>query len=283
MTIKNTLKLTSLLLAFALFLSSCALNKSSDEKDVIIATYKGGKITEQEAEISVRKLIAKNKDLAGLTLKDLTAEQREGLIKKIVLAEISYKEAKKRKLHEQKDIKRAIRSFETDLLQRELYFDLAKNASSDEKVKKHYEESVQKMSGQKEVRLRYISLATKKEADVLYAKLKRRPKAFAYYAKKESLDKELAKKGGDLGYVLKSQLAEEVAQQAFSLKINAISKPIKSKERWNLIKIEDRRKVQIAKFDDIKAALAKRLAQDAIKNFASDKIAKAEISISVVE
>lgn len=283
MIIKNTIKLTSLLLASTLFLSSCAANNASEKKDTVIATYKGGDVTLEEAKISVRKLIAKNKELKGITFKNLTSEQREALIKKIILSEISFKEAKKRDLHKQKDIKRAIKSFEADLLQRELYFDLAKNASSDEIVKKHYEDSVKKMSGQEEVRLRYISLATKKEADSLYAKLKRKPKTFAYYAKKKSLDKELAKKGGDLGYVLKSQLSVDVAKQAFSLKIKSVSKPIKSKGRWNIIKVENRRKVEIAKFEDIKATLAKKLAQDAIKKFAADKITNAEISISVSE
>lgn len=283
MTIQKTPILTSLFLASALFLSSCAMNFSSDKKDTIIATYKGGDVTIDEAETSVRKLIAKNKELKGITFQNLTAEQREALIKKIILAEVSLKEAKKRNLHKQKDIQKAIRSFETDLLERELYFDLAKNASSDELVKKHYEDSVVKMADQEEVRLRYISLASKKEADALYNKLKRRPKTFAYFAKKKSLDKELAKKGGDLGYVLKNQLSKEVAEQAFSLKIKSVSKPIESKGRWNIIKVEDRRKVEIAKFEDIKGALAKRLAQEAIKKFAADKIKNAEISIIVSE
>ena len=282
-------KLTTvtLLITTLLILSSCnSFNLSKDNKNTnnsnkIIATYQGGKVTLLETEAEFKRIVSKNNNLKDLNFKDLTADQREVIIKQVILSEISYKEAKKRNLNKEADYKKAIKFIETELLQQKLYAHLIKKATTEENLKKRYDELVKKMEGKKEIRIRYIVLKSKKQADKLSSKLIKSPKYFNYQAKKKSLDKETAKKGGDLGFILEDQLPTQVKEIASSLKKGQVSKAFPLDDKWIIIKLEEKRNAQIAKFEDAKPALIQDLSQSAIKDFIANSLEEARISIVV--
>lgn len=277
---KNTISL-ALLISLSLFLSSC--QSSSDKNDPsnkIVSTYKGGKVTLGDAQNQLDKLIASNKKLRGITFEKLGSDQKEIIIKEVVLKEISIKEAKKRNLHKEKDYKAALKLFQGELLQRKLYIDLVKEATTEENLKKKYDEIAQKTAGKKELKVSYIVVKTKKLADKLFKKLKRSPKSFYKSAKKFSLDKKTAKKGGDLGYVLSSQLPGPLAKISESLKNNQVSKPVLlAKDKWVLIKINKRKDFKLAKYKDIKKSLIENISQETLEKFNSSNVKKAEINI----
>jgi len=255
--------------------------KLNDPSKIIISSYKGGKVTLKEAQIELSKLIAKNEKLRGLTFDNLTSDQKESIVKEVVLKEISYKEAKKRKLHKDVNYKEALRIFETDLLQQKLYTQLANEAKEEKNIKKNYDELVKKLGNKKDIRIRYIALKTEKEANSLHKQLIRSPKSFASQAKRKSLDKEIAKKGGDLGFVLEDALPAEISQQAKELEKGKISKPFKLADKWIIIKLEDKRPAKVAKFEEVKDALAQSLSMKALQNFISSSLEKAEISVII--
>lgn len=164
-----TLKAFLLLLA----LSSCSLTKDAQKKssDITISTYKGGKITLREAEIELTKLVAKNKDLQAVQFSDLNEEQKKIIIQEAVMNEISYQEAKKRKLHKGEEYQEALKIFNEEFLKQRLYIDLKEKAGLEESVKKHYDTLVEKLAGQKEINIRYIIVKTQAEAKALARKL----------------------------------------------------------------------------------------------------------------
>lgn len=256
-------------------------NKSNDLSKLIVSNYKDGEITLKEAQIELNKLSLKNDKLVGVAFDNLSADQKEFVIKEAILKEIAYKEAKKRKLNKTEEYQESLKAFETEILSQNLYADIAKNASSEENVKKHYDKLVKDLEGKKDVKIRYISVKTESEAKNLHNILIKSPKSFASHAKRKSLDKESAKNGGDLGFVLREQLQPEIVQALKGLKKNEISKPISLNDKWVIVKFEDERDTVPAKYKEVKEALASNLSRRAIQDFISKNMEEAKISINV--
>jgi peptidyl-prolyl cis-trans isomerase C len=289
---KNKKIIITSISAIALILISLASYKlfsNSDDKNfaqndpykIIVSTYTGGKITLREAQLELDKIILKNEKLRGLTFNNLTSDQKETIIKEIVLKKISYKEAKKRKLDKEKNYKEALGIFETELLKQQLYADISGQASKPENLKKNYAKLAKDLENKKDIKLRYIALKTKKEANSVHKILVKSPNSFIKQARTKSIDKEIAKKGGDLGFVLEDVLPIEITKVAKELKKGQISKPISLGDKWVIIKLEDQRQAQIAKFEDVKESLARNLSVKALQDFTSKSIKEANISILV--
>ena len=285
----KNLKINISIILTTLILSSCQSLKSSkdststdDPSKTIISTYNGGAVTLAEVQIEVDKIAAKNpKELKGLKFSDLGQEQKESIVKEVVLKEISYKKAKKEKLHKDKEYKAALKIFEEELLKQKLFIHLAKESVKEEKLKAHYDKLSKELEDKKEVRIRYIALKSQKGANWLYKKLAKKPSSFSYWAKKKSIDKDTAKKGGDLGFVLRDQLPTQIANATKDLKKNQVSKPISLGDKWVIIKLESIRKAQVADFESAKQALAQNLSRKALQDFISESLKKAEIKMVI--
>ena len=253
----------------------------SDQSKTIIATYKSGQVTLQDFNVELEKIIEKNEQLKGVTFEKLSAEQKELVIKEFVIKEIASKEAKKRKLNKDADYKEALKSFESELLKQKLVFALIKEASDEKNVKKNYDEIVLKIKDKKDLKISYIALKNKNEAEAVYQIVSKSPNSFSTQAKKKSVDKETAKKGGDLGFVIEEALPSEVLKQAKLLQKNQISKPFLANEKWLIIKLDDERSAEILPYEKAKEALAQNLAKKAVEDFVNQSLEKAKISILV--
>ena len=119
-------------------------NKGSAEEN-IVANYKGGYVTANQAQIELNKLAVQNPDLKGITFESLNNDQKEIIIKEIVLKEIAYKEAKKERLNKEKDYKQALKLFETELLKQKLFVKITEDAKKEENLKKNYDELVKNL------------------------------------------------------------------------------------------------------------------------------------------
>ncbi len=247
----------------------------------IIATYKGGQVTLKDFNSELEKIIEKNEKLKGITFENLNVEQKEIIIKEFVIKEIASKEAKKRKLHKDEDYQEALKNFESELLKQKLVFDLIKKASDEKNVKKNYDEIVAKIKDKKDLRISYIALKTQNEAEAVYRVVSKFPTAFSSQAKRKSIDKESAKKGGDLGFVIEEVLPSEVLKQAKLLQKNQISKPFFANEKWLIIKLNDERPAEILPYEKAKVALAQNLTKKAVEDFVSKGLDKAKISILI--
>jgi peptidyl-prolyl cis-trans isomerase C len=287
---KHSIKTSLIIISLALSACQNSLNSkvsgkeesvSNDPAKKIISTYSGGEVTLKDVNIELEKLIVQNAKLKGLTFDRLSSDQKEAIIKEVVLKEIAYKEAKKRSLNKDKDYQEALKVFETELLKQRLFVDLAKQASEEKNVKKNYDELVVKLKEKKDLRISYIILKTQNEAEAIYQTLLKYPNSFASQAKRKSLDKEVAKKGGDLGFVMEDSLPTEVSKQAKSLNKGQIGKPIQVTDKWAVIKLEDERPAEIIAYEKAKDALAQSLAKKAIEDFVSQSFEKAKINILV--
>ncbi len=278
-------------LSLILILSSCQNLKSkvsskeepttNDPAKKVISTYSDGQVTLKDVNIELEKIILQNAKLKGLTFDKLSSDQKESLIKEVVLKEIIYKEAKKRDLNKDKDYQESLKIFETELLKQRLFVALAKEASDEKNVKKNYDELAAKLKEKQDLRISYIVVKTQNEAEALYQVLLKYPSSFASQAKKKSLDKEVAKKGGDLGFVMEDALPAEVSKQAKLLNKGQIGKPIQVADKWAIIKLEDLRPAEIAAYEKAKDALTQKLVKKAIEDFLTQNLEKAKISVLV--
>ncbi len=120
-----------------------------------------------------------------------------------------------------------------------------------------------------------------KLANEVLAKAKANPKDFAKLAQQYSEDEVSAKKGGDLGYILKEAVVPEFAQAAFSQKVGTVGPLVKSQFGHHIILIEDKTAAGVQPFDkvkkDIKAYLDQTYKLEAIQKYVDGLKASAKI------
>ena len=106
---------------------------------------------------------------------------------------------------------------------------------------------------------------------------------FEDLAKLHSEDKESALRGGDLGYIFKGLLPKELEKKAFEMQVGKISKPVKTKFGYHIIKVEERRAEQKLKFEQVNNELGQLLAAQNFKKellkFVQGLRAKAKIDL----
>src|ERR1700754_4272778 len=125
-----------------------------------------------------------------------------------------------------------------------------KAATTDENMKKVYEEAAKQITGEQEVHARHILVETEDQAKKIEADLKKGAD-FAELAKKKSKDPGAAD-GGDLGFFTKDQMVPEFSAAAFALEPRKISDPVKSQFGWRVIKVEEKRDRKPPPFDQVK-------------------------------
>jgi len=81
-------------------------------------------------------------------------------------------------------------------------------------------------------------------------------------AEKSSDDQESARRGGDLGYIIRGMLPEEVEAVAFKLQVGENSQPVESKFGWHILRLEEKRAAQRLRYETVRDDLEQVLAQN---------------------
>jgi foldase protein PrsA len=128
---------------------------------------------------------------------------------------------------------------------------------TDEQVKKYYEENRDKFFKYPElVRASHILLANDKvKAQKILDELNQNPSKFADFAKKYSIDKQSAIKGGDLGFFKSTDMVPEFSKAVMTLTPGKISELVKSQFGYHIIMVVDKKKSGIVPFDSVKASI----------------------------
>lgn len=111
----------------------------------------------------------------------------------------------------------------------------------------------------RQIHIAYIQLKSKRRADSLYLAL-RRGADFAQAAQRYSTDARTANRGGDLGrYTLWGYLGPAIDSVAFKLEPGQISAPIPTYVGYYIVKLIDKKPIERAPFDSLKATLETKL------------------------
>src|SRR3984885_7287058 len=227
-------------LGFALL---AGLPVRAEEANPVLAKVNGAEIRQSDVALAEEEL--------GPSLAQMDpATKKENVLSFLIDMKIVSKEAEDKKIADRDDFKTRLAFARNRLLMDNLLAVEGKAATTDENMKKVYEEAAKQISGEQEVHARHILVETEDQAKKIEEELKKGAD-FAELAKKESKDPG-ASDGGDLGFFTKDQMVPEFSAAAFALEPGKISDPVKTQFGWHVIKVEEKRTRKAPDFEQVK-------------------------------
>jgi peptidyl-prolyl cis-trans isomerase C len=227
-------------LAFALLAGASV---RAEEANPVLAKVNGAEIRASDVALAEEEL--------GPSLAQMDpATKKENVLSFLIDMKIVSKEAEDKKIADRDDFKTRLAFARNRLLMDNLLAVEGKAATTDENMKKVYEDAAKQISGEQEVHARHILVETEDQAKKIAEDLKKGAD-FAELAKKESKDPG-ASDGGDLGFFTKDQMVPEFSTVAFALEPGKISDPVKTQFGWHVIKVEEKRTRKAPDFEQVK-------------------------------
>jgi peptidyl-prolyl cis-trans isomerase C len=227
--------------ALALFAGSPA---RADDK--VLAKVNGVEIKESDVALAEEELAPSLQQMDP-------ASRKDNVLGFLIDLQIVAKAAEDKKIENTDDFKKRLGFTRKRLMMDSLLAAEGKAATTEEAMKKVYEEAAKQITGEVEVRARHILVETEDEAKAVVEELKKGAD-FAELAKKKSKDPG-ASDGGDLGFFTKEQMVPEFSAIAFTLEPGKISDPVKSQFGWHVIKVEEKRNRQAPPMDQVKGQI----------------------------
>ncbi len=270
-------KLATLILS-ATLLSSPAFGAS----DAVLATYKGGKVTEGQVMEKFQPIFDSQPNFKGKKFSDLDRATQESLVRDYINAKLVDEEIKKSGIEDSKEFQDKLAATKQNLAQQALIERQVKAGVTDAMIDAEYDKMVKEMTGQEEIKVSHILVKTEEEARVAKKKLSKGTK-FADVAKEFSVDESAKTNGGTLGFFVKGQLVPEFSNKAFSMKVGEISDPVKTQFGWHIIKVEEKRAVKVPAKEEAKAGLVQKLSRDVVVKYLETLNSKADVKFTIPE
>jgi peptidyl-prolyl cis-trans isomerase C len=230
-------------LSMALF---AGLPVRAEDANPVLAKVNGAEIRQSDVALAEEEL--------GPSLAQMDpAAKKDNVLSFLIDMKIVAKAAEDKKIENNEDFKKRLAFTRNRLLMDSLLAGEGKAATTDEAMKKVYEDASKQITGEQEVHARHILVETEDEAKVIEEELKKGAD-FAELAKKKSKDPG-ASDGGDLGFFTKDQMVPEFSAVAFSLEPGKISDPVKSQFGWHVIKVEEKRNRKAPDFEQVKSQI----------------------------
>ncbi|WP_291687386.1 peptidylprolyl isomerase [Bradyrhizobium sp.] len=218
----------------------------AEDTNPVLAKVNGSDIRQSDVTLAEEEL--------GPSLAQMDpATKKDNVLSFLIDMKIVAKAAEDKKIENNDDFKKRMAFTRNRLLMDSLLASEGKAATTDEAMKKVYEDAAKQISGEQEVHARHILVETEDEAKAVEDELKKGAD-FAELAKKKSKDPG-ASDGGDLGFFTKDQMVPEFSAVAFSLEPGKISDPVKSQFGWHVIKVEEKRNRKAPDFDQVKGQI----------------------------
>ena len=218
----------------------------AQDANPVLAKVNGAEIRQSDVALAEEEL--------GPSLAQMDpATKKDNVLSFLIDMKIVSKAAEDKKVENNEDFKKRLAFTRNRLLMDSLLANEGKAATTDDAMKKVYEEASKQISGEQEVHARHILVETEDEAKAVAEELKKGAD-FAELAKKKSKDPG-ASDGGDLGFFTKDQMVPEFSAVAFTLEPGKISDPVKSQFGWHIIKVEEKRNRKAPDFEQVKGQI----------------------------
>ena len=289
--LKVPLKILCFLILSSLLLFGCDDMMKSDYKPAdtdIVATVNGENLTVEQIHRGVltRKKqfrVGKNKELKTEEMLYLKTESLNELILEILLQqeaksnevtvspdELDQELAMIKSGYQEGDFAKTLelqkislseweKSFKNNLLIKKLINQVvnSKVKVEDSQLLEYFEENEKEFLKGEKIRASHIMLETEEEAQKILKQLKRKKRKFADLAKEHSLGPE-GTNGGDLGYIEPGKMPPEL-DSVFKLKVNQISKIIRTPYGSHIFKVTEKVKARKMSFDESKEKIRAKL------------------------
>src|SRR5579871_5622610 len=227
----------------------------------VLAKVNGAEIRQSDVTLAEEEL--------GPSLAQMDpATKKENVLAFLIDMKIVAKAAEDKKIEDRPDFKARLAFSRNRLLMDNLLASEGKAATTEEAMKKVYDEAAKQIAGEQEVHARHIRVETEDDAKAIEAELKKGAD-FAELAKSKSKDPGGAADGGDLGFFTKDQMVPEFSAVAFSLEPGKISDPVKTQFGWHIIKVEEKRNRKPPAFDQVKSQIETYVTRKAQADYVS--------------
>lgn len=189
-------------------------------------------------------------------------EGQQQFLERLVRRELLLQEAEKRKFGDRSEVADPVAALRRDLMTRTLLQEeIGNKVKLEEKdTQDYFKAHPEEFSGD-QIRVRHILVRTEDEAKQVLDRLAKNER-FENLAKALSQDSATAAKGGDLDYLKREQLFPDFARAAFELKAGEVSGVVRTPFGYHIIKLVDRKKGQVLKYEQIKDQLNRRLLEE---------------------
>ena len=265
------------LCAIGLLLLGAAVLKSGQSTEVaveptsnepVVARVNGKSISEADLlQIKAQKLAGGADD-----------PDPEILIQALIDQRLLADEANRLNLAEDRETQSRLRLAKEQILANALLEKTAKDAVTEEKLQRLYQEQSSLRQRGVEIRARQILLPDRETADEVIKKLERGD-AFPALAVAYSLDRVSRESGGDLGFFTRDSYPEEFSNPVFATPVGQRAALFETSRGWHIVEVSDRRQAPVPQFEDVKDDLEIFLRAQAIEKLMSDLKVKAEIEL----
>ena len=200
----------------------------------------GVKVTDEEVETQIEKLIAEN--YYGIE------EYYQQALAQYGISEEALKD-----------------SIRTELLLTGIV--RSKIEVTDKEVEEYFRENQEDFNIPEKIDVRHILVESEEEANEIL-ELLNKGEDFAELAKERSLDPGSASEGGALGFVGRGHFVQEFEDAAFALAVGKYSEPVKTQHGYHIIEVLDRQEARKVEFSEV----AEEVEQALIEKKVNEKI-----------
>ena len=221
------------------------------KKGIVLARFDGMTVTSDEFD---RKLAALPDNLRAAMQRN-----KKALVEEIAAEHFLFKEAQRRRLDADPDVKPLLEAARRKILVAklvELEVDRKLSVTSEE-AERYYNDHKEDFMTPVLLRASHILVKTEEEARTVKNELAGGAD-FEDTARRKSIDA-TAMRGGDLGFFQKGQFVAEFEDTAFKMKKGEISDPVKTQFGYHLIKLTDRVEPMLRDFKAVKDRLQERM------------------------
>ena len=244
----------------------------------ILARVNGEPITEEDIQDALEVFPPQLRAIV-----ETHPELKKKLLEDLISQKLLVQQMKKEGVKEDAEIKRKVEKYrEALLLQKFIKGKFANIKVTDKEAKAYYEAHKDEFTVPERVKVRHILVKDKKEAEKIRKELLKGAN-FAELAKKYSIDKASAVKGGELGVLKRSDVIKEFGDAVFSLKKGQISEPIKTRFGYHIVQVEEKYPREVKPFSEVKSEIKTRLLEkkkeEAFKKYVEQLKAKAKVEV----
>ena len=245
----------------------------------VIAEVNGDDVKEEE--IRERLDFITGGKGASINFNNIDEKGLEALAKEVYVQRQVLEDAVDSGIQNTPELKNKVASLINTIYKEKYLEKIAKENITDEKVKKTYEELVEKAKNSKQFKVSHILFKDEAAANSAKEKIAAGNASFGDVARLDSIDKPSAEKGGDLGWIFPDEFVKEFADAVKGATKGALTGPVKSEFGYHLIKVEDSKPAEIVTFDEAKPRIEKQLGNEAVRKYV-DEVSK-DIEIEIVK